>query len=132
MGTDQKGKPVWLSVTGFNPRGLMNFRVNAVQDIKDGFARYKEIWVSKDDIILRHFEEGQLSMDLYSREEFEAKKKDPRIHNRRRFEITTKNERQYIYAPDVESARQIAKQQNLGDFTIKQVRRLTGKEIDRQ
>lgn len=130
LGLNQKSKPVWLTITGFRVVGTKNFRINAVKGFKAGYAEYKEIWVSKDDIILRHVDEGQLSMDLYSQEEYEKQKHHPRISNRKRFEIRTKNEKQYIQAPDLEAAHHMAKQLGLSEYSITQVKRLTKKEIN--
>ena len=130
MGLNQKGKSVWLSITGFNPMGERNYRINAIKDIKGGFAEYQEIWISKEDLTLKQIEDGQLSLELYSAEEFEIQKRNPKHYNKRRFEVITKNEKQYLYAPDIEGAQAMAKQLGLHDFKIRQVKRLSRKDIE--
>lgn len=130
MGLNKKGQSVWLTITGFKPQGELNFRLNAIKGIKNGFAEYREIWVSKDEISLKHIEDGQLSIDLYSKEEFEKQKFNPKYINKRRFKIVTKNEMRYIQAPDLETAKNIAEQLGLSDYKLTQVKNLTKKEIN--
>ena len=130
LGLNQKGKPLWLNVTGFNPNGNNNFKINAIKKIVKGFAQYQEIWVSQDDITLKQFEEGQLSFDLLSQEEFEQYKMHPRYFNQRRFEVSSVNEKQYIHAPDLKTVNSILEEMGLANFTIKEVKKLTKKEIN--
>ena len=129
-GLNQKGKPVWLSITGFKPQGIKNFRINAIKSISGGFAQYEELWVGKDEITIKHIEDGQLSIELYSSEEFEQQKYNPKFYNRKRFEIITETERQFIQAPDYKMARQIAGELGFVNFKIRQVKRLTRGEMN--
>jgi hypothetical protein len=130
MGLNQKGKALWLSVTGFNSNGNNNFKINAIKKIVNGFAQYQEIWLSKDEITLGHIEDGQLSFELFSKEEFEQQKLNPRYYNQRRFEISTENEKRYIHAPDLRTANTIANDFGLTNYLIKEVKKLTKKEIN--
>lgn len=129
-GVNQKGKSIWLSITGFNPKGEHNYKIKAVKGIKNGFAEYVEIWVSPEDITIKQHEDGQLSLDIFSPQEMEENKQNPRYYNQRRFEVITKNEKQYLQVPDFETAQSVAKQYGLTDFKIKQVKRLTKKELE--
>ncbi len=129
-GLNQKGKSIWLSITGFNASGEHNFKIKAVKGIKHGFAEYVEIWVSPQDIIIKHHEDGQLSLDIFSPQEMEENKQNPRYFNQRRFEIITENEKQYIQAPDFETARRVARQYGINYTKITQVRRLNKTELD--
>ena len=129
-GLNLKGKPVWLTITGFKATGINNFRINAIKSISGGFAQYEEIWVSKDEILLKHIEDGQLAIELYSSEEYEQQKYNPKFYNRKRFEIVTENEKQYIQAPDYKMACQIAGELGCVNFKIKQVKKLTKKDIN--
>jgi hypothetical protein len=69
-------------------------------------------------------------MELYSKEEFKKQKYNPRFYNRKRFEIITETEKQYIQAPDFEMARQVAEQLGLSNYKIKQVKKLSRKEMN--
>lgn len=129
-GLNLKGKPVWLTITGFKSTGTKNYRINAIKGISGGFAQYEEIWLSKDELLLKHIEDGQLAIELYSSEEFEEQKYNPKFYNRKRFEIVTETERQYIQAPDLKKARQIANELGFVNFKIRQVKKLTNKEIN--
>lgn len=128
-GLNQKGKSIWLSVTGFNAKGEHNYKVKAVKGIKNGFAEYIEIWVRPDEITLKQHEDGQLSLDIFSPQELEENKLNPRYFNQRRFEVKTENEIQYFQAPDIETVRKIVKVNGIGKCSIKQVKRLTRKEL---
>jgi len=128
-GLNQKGKSVWLSITGFKPQGTRNYRINAVKNINRGFAQYEEIWVRMDEISLKQIEDGQLSIELYSEEEYKEQKYNPKFYNRRRFEVISETEKQFIQAPDYEMAKQIASQLGLINVKIKQVKKLTTKQI---
>lgn len=129
-GVNQKGKSIWLSITGFNPKGEHNYKIKAVKGIKNGFAEYVEIWVSPDDITIKQHEDGQLTLDIFSPQEMEENKQNPRYYNQRRFEVITKNEKQYLQVPDYETAEKVARQYGLVDFKIRQVKRLTRKELE--
>jgi hypothetical protein len=129
-GVNQKGKSIWLSITGFNPKGEHNYKIKAVKGIKNGFAEYVEIWVSPEDITIKQHEDGQLTLDIFSPQEMEENKQNPRYYNQRRFEVITKNEKQYFQVPDFEAAQRVAKQYGLTDFTIKQVKRLSKRELE--
>ena len=130
MGLNSAGKPVWLEITGFNPVGARNYRLKAIEKISDGYAQYKEIWVGKDEINLKHFEEGQLKLDILSRSEEEELKYSPRYFNQRRFEVITPNEKQFIYANNIEMAHKVAAQYGIKAEKIRQVPRLRKKEVD--
>ncbi len=129
-GLNLKGRPVWLSITGFKASGTNNFRINAIKGISGGFAQYEEIWLSKDDILLKHIEDGQLAIELYSSEEFEQQKYNPKFYNRKRFEIVTETEKQYIQAPDYKMACQIAGELGFVNYKIKQVKKLSKNDIN--
>lgn len=129
-GLNQKGKPVWLSITGFNPIGDKNYRIKAIKSIKHGFAEYQEIWVPPADITMKQFEDGQLTMDIFSPQEVEQNKYNPRYFNQRRFEIITKNEKQYMYAPDIETIEKVLKHHSIYEAEVKQVPRLKKGEIE--
>lgn len=87
-GINQKGKSIWLSIVGFNPRGEHNYKIKAVKGIKNGFAEYIDIWVSPNDITIKQHEDGQLSLDIFSPQEMEENKLNPRYANQRRFEYS--------------------------------------------
>ncbi len=129
-GLNQKGKPVWLSITGFNAAGEKNYRIKAIKSIKHGFAEYQEIWVAPADITIKQFDDGQLSMEIFSPQEMEQNKYNPRYFNQRRFEVTTKNKKQYMYAPDIETMRKVLKDYNLSNAKIKQVPKLKKGDIE--
>lgn len=128
-GINQKGKSIWLSITGFSPKGEHNYKIKAIKGIKNGFAEYVEIWVKPEDIILKQHEDGQLSLDIFSPQELEENKLNPRYFNQRRFEVKTENEVQYFQAPDLETVKRVVKENGIGNCTIKQVRRLTKEEL---
>jgi hypothetical protein len=130
MGLNQKGKSIWLSITGFNPNGNNNFRINAIKKIIKGFAQYQEIWISIDEITFKHIEDGQLSLELFSKEEFEEHKMSPRYFNQHRYEISTSNEKRYLHAPDLKTANLIAQELGLSNYSILEVKKLTKKEIN--
>lgn len=129
-GLNQKGKPVWLIITAFNPNGERNFRIKAVKKFVDGFALYQEIWMSKDEITLKHIDNDQLSLDLYSRDEYDMLKYSPAVFNKCRFEIETACEKIFVHAPDLEMANKLAVNMGLSGYKIKRVRNLTKKEIN--
>lgn len=129
MGLNNKRKPIWLSITGFSAEGVHNYKIKAVKGIKNGFAEYQEIWVGYQDISIKQFDDGQLAFDMFSQQELEENKNNPRYFNQRRFEVTSKNQKQYIHAPDIETARKVAEQYCLGEFKITQVPRRTKKEL---
>jgi hypothetical protein len=128
-GVNQKGKSIWLSITGFSPKGEHNYKIKAIKGIKNGFAEYIEIWVKPEDITLKQHEDGQLSLDIFSPQELEENKLNPRYFNQRRFEVQTENEVQYFQAPDLETVKRIVKENGIMKCTIKQVRRLTKEEL---
>lgn len=128
-GLNQKGKSVWLNITGFNIHGLHNYKIRAISGFKDGFAEYEEIWMSGSDLTFKQHEDLQLSLDIYSKQEDEENKYNPRYFNQRRFEVTTRNEKRYFHAPDIETAKKIAKQYGLSGYEIRQVARLTKKDL---
>jgi hypothetical protein len=130
MGISQKGKALWLSIIGFSLNGKNNFKIKAIKNIVNGFAQYQELWVSKDEITLKQIEDGQLSIELLSQEEYEQHKMNPRYFNQRRYEISTTNEKQYIYAHDLKMANFIAQELGLINFNIIEVKKLSGKEIN--
>lgn len=130
-GLNQKGKSIWLSITGFSVQGEFNYKIKAIKSIKNGFAQYEEIWVKGSDITLKQHEDGQLNLGLYSQEEEEVIKRSPRYFNQRRFEVVTENEKLFIQAPDFQTAQKIAIQYGLSNFRIQQVRRLTRKDLDK-
>ena len=98
MGLNLKGKSIWLAITGFRTTGIRNFKIKAVKAIAEGHARFQEIWISPAEITLKHVDIAQLSLELYTKEELEENKYNPRFFNRKRFEIVTANEKQYIHA----------------------------------
>jgi len=130
MGLNQKRKALWLNITGFSPNGNNNYKINAIKKIVHGFAQYQEIWINKDEITFKQIEDGQLSFELFSQEEFEEYKLNPRYFNQRRYEISTSNEKQYIHAPDLKTANSIAQEIGLVNFKIIEVNKLTRKEIN--
>lgn len=129
-GINQKGKSIWLSITGFNPKGEHNYKIKAVKGIKNGFAEYVEIWLSPNDLTIKQHEDGQLSLDIFSPQEMEENKQNPRYYNQRRFEVITENEKQYFQVPDIETAERVARQYGLTKYKIRQVRRLTKNDLE--
>lgn len=129
-GLNQKGKSIWLSITGFNSRGEHNYKIKAVKGIKNGFAEYQEIWVRPDEITVKQHEDGQLVLDIFSPQELEENKLNPRYFNQRRFEVKTKNQIQYFHAPDLETVKKVVKQYGISGYSIKQVKRLSKKELE--
>ena len=128
-GLDQKGKSVWLSITGFNPRGEHNFKIKAINGIKDGFAEYKEIWVGLEEITFKQLSEDQLTLDIFSPQELHENRNNPRYFNQRRFEVKTPNDTLYFHAPNIEMLEKILKQYGISDYSVKQVKRLTKDEL---
>lgn len=128
-GLNSKGKPIWLTITGFNPTGIHNYRVKAIKGIRNGFAEYVEIWVRPDEIKLKQFEDGQLTIDIFSPQEMEENRHNPRYYNQRRFEVITQNEKVYFYGPNLETIENVAKQYGLANFSIRQVKRLTKDDL---
>ena len=129
MGLNHKGKSIWLSITSFRTAGARNFKIKAIKEFSNGHARFQEIWISPEEITLKHVETAQLSLDLYTQEELEENKYNPKFFNRKRFEIITKNEKQYIHATDIEMATKIANEMGLGEYKIRQVKKFTRKEL---
>ena len=129
MGLNVKGKSTWLAITGFRTTGGRNFKIKAVKAISQGHAQFQEIWISPEEIILRHVDIAQLSLELYTKEELEKNKYNPRFFNQKRFEIITKNEKQYIYATDIGMATKIANQMGLDEYRIRQVKKISRKEL---
>ena len=129
-GLNLAGKSIWLTIEDFNPRGIHNYKIKAVKGIKNGFPEYMNIWVGPSDITLKHVEDNQLSLDIFSPQEMEENKLNPRYQNQRRFEVITENEKQFLNAPDLESAQRIARVYGLSNATIKQIKRLTKDEIN--
>jgi len=128
-GLNQKGKPVWLSITGFNPQGDNNYKIKAIKSFKNGFAEYIEIWLRPDEIKLKQHEDGQLTLDIFSPQELDDNKHNPRYYNQRRYEIITKNEKVYMYGPDYETVKGNLKRSGIYEYSIKQVKRLTKDEL---
>jgi hypothetical protein len=128
-GLNPKGKPIWLSITGFNPSGVHNYKIKAIKGIRNGFAEYVEIWLRPDEIKLKQFEDGQLALDIFSPQELEENKHNPRYYNQRRFEVITANEKFYIYSPDLKTAENNLIRDGICEFSIKQVKRLTKEEL---
>lgn len=128
-GLNPKGKSIWLSITGFNTHGEHNFKIKAIKGIKNGFAEYIEIWMGKDDLTFKQIDDGQLSLDIFSKEEEEENKYNPRYFNQRRFEVTTKNSKFYLHAPNLEMAKRVAADYGLAKYKVVQVARLTKKEL---
>jgi hypothetical protein len=128
-GLNQKEKPIWLSITGFNVMGDHNYRIKAIKGFRNGFAEYQEIWVSGSEIELKQHEENQLSLDIFSKEEEEENKHNPRYFNQRRFEVSTITEKMYIHAPDLKTAEKVAGEYGLTKYSIKQVARLNRNEL---
>jgi hypothetical protein len=128
-GLNPKGKSIWLSVVGFNIYGEHNYKIKAIKGINNGFAEYQEIWISGDDLQFRQIEDGQLSLDIFSKEEEEENKHNPRYFNQRRFEVTTVNEKYFFHAPDLRTAKFVARSYGLTEFEIRQVSRLTKKDL---
>jgi hypothetical protein len=124
------GKSVWLKITGFNTHGEHNYRIRAIKGFKQGFAEYEEIWMKGSDLLFRQFEDNQLSLDIYSKEEMKENKNNPRYFNQRRFEVITINKKFYIHAPDLETAKKVVKGYGIADFRVKQVARLRKKELE--
>lgn len=129
-GLNQKGKPVWLTITGFNPMGEHNYKIKAIKGFKNGFAEYIEVWIRPDEIKLKQHEEGQLSLDIFSQQELEENKHNPRYYNQRRYEITTKKGKYYFHGPDSATVEKVARQYGITKFTIKQVKRLNKAELN--
>jgi hypothetical protein len=71
-----------------------------------------------------------LSLDIFSQQELEENRNNPRYYNQRRYEVTTKNEKLYFYGPDFETVKKVAKQYRLSNFTIKQVKRLNKEDLN--
>ena len=128
-GLDQKGKSVWLTIAGFNTHGEHNYKIKAIRGFHEGFAEYEEIWMNGKDLTFKQFEDSQLSLDIFSEQEAEENKHNPRYFNQRRFEVTSENEKRYFHAPDIETARRVANSYGLGKYEIKQVPRLTRKTL---
>jgi len=63
-GLNNKQKPVWLRILDFKPEGDENYKVEAVKCIKQGMPQFTSIWISKNDITLKQFEDGQLQMQF--------------------------------------------------------------------
>lgn len=61
-GRNLKNKPVWLKITDFRAEGEKNYQIEAIKEIKNGFPVYFKVWVSKDEIVIKQFEDGQLSL----------------------------------------------------------------------
>ncbi len=128
-GTNKKGKSIWLSITDFNPRGERNYKIKVVKGIKNGFAEYQEIWFSPDEIILKHIDDGQLKLDLFSPQEHQENLHNPRYLNKRRFEVIIEGEKEYISAPDQETLKKVIRKKGIRNFKITQVSRLSKKEL---
>ncbi len=129
-GLNQAGKSVWLTISGFNPQGAHNFKIKCIKGFEHGFAVYQDVWMNGNDLILKQFEDKQLSLDIFSKQEEEENKQNPRYFNQRRFEVTTKNEKRYLHAPDLETAKKVAEQYGLSHYQITQVARLNRNELE--
>lgn len=129
-GLNQKGKSIWLSITGFSARGEHNFKIKTIKGIKNGYAEYEEIWIGIDDITFKKIEENQLSLDIFSPQELKENQQNPRYFNQRRFEVITSNDKLFFHAPDIETVKKIMKQYGISDFEVKQVKRLAKSDLD--
>jgi hypothetical protein len=129
-GLNQKGQPVWLSIVGFNPQGIHNYKIKAIKAIKNGFAEYIEIWMRPDEIKLKQHEDSQLSLEIFSPQELEENRHNPRYYNQNRYEVTSKNTKYFFYGPNLETVEKVARQYKISKFSIKQVRRLNKEELN--
>jgi hypothetical protein len=129
-GLNPKGKPIWLTITGFNPTGEHNYKIKAIKGIKNGFAEYIEIWMRPEEVKLKQFDDGQLTLDIFSPQELEENKHNPRYYNQRRYEVTTKNAKYFFHGPDAATVERVAKQYGISKFAVKQVKRLTKDELN--
>jgi hypothetical protein len=129
-GLNRSGKSLWLKITGFSAKGNHNFKLKVIRDIVGGFAEYEEIWVNCDEVTLKQFDDDQLSLDIFSLQEQKENMHNPRYFNQRRYEVQTPNDTLYFYAPNEETVKKTMKQYGICDFKIKQIKRLTKKELD--
>jgi hypothetical protein len=123
-GLSLSGKPVWLLITGFKPIGEKNFKIKAIKSYSEGYAEYEEIWVSSKDITLKHFVQDHPGLDLYTEEQWQELKHNPVYRNKYRYEIETPNEKQYLYAQNLDMAKDLAKQMGILNFKIKPVTKI--------
>ncbi len=61
-GLNIKNKPVWLRIVDFRAEGDKHYKVEAVKSIKSGMPEYFEVWLSKDEISIKQFEDGQITL----------------------------------------------------------------------
>ncbi len=128
MGMGIKGKPIWLLVTGFKPIGEKNFKVRAIKAYSEGYAEYEEIWVNPNEITLKHFEQDHPGLDLYSEKQWQELKHNPIYRNKYRYEVETANQKQFLYAQNIEMAKDLAQQMGLSNFKIKPVAKIISKK----
>jgi hypothetical protein len=86
--------------------------------------------VTPIDLQFKQHEDSQLSLDIFSEQEQLENLQNPRYFNQRRFEIKTKNETLFFHAPDEQIIKVVLNQYGISDYTIKQVRRLTKRELE--
>ena len=99
-GLNPKGKSIWLTIADFNPRGIHNYSIKTIKGIKNGFAEYQNVWMGVADISLKHFEDGQLTLDIFSEQEMLENINNPVYFNQRRFEIVVDNSNKTILKPN--------------------------------
>ena len=124
MGLSIKDKPTWLLITGFKPVGEKNFKIKAIKSYYEGYAEYEEIWVNPKEITLKHFEQDYPGLDLYSEKQWQELKHNPAYRNKYRYEIETTNEKQFIYAQNLDMAKDLARQMGILNFKIKPVTKI--------
>lgn len=61
-GLNQKGKAVWLRITGFRPNGLENYKIETIKEFNAGFPVFQNTWIRRDEIVFKRFEDGQLTI----------------------------------------------------------------------
>jgi hypothetical protein len=59
-GLNQKKKTVWLKILDFRAEGEKNYKIEAVKEIKNGMPVFFNLWLAKEEIIIKKFEDGQL------------------------------------------------------------------------
>lgn len=128
MGLSIKAKPIWLQIIGFKPVGEKNYKIKAIKTYSEGYAEYEEVWISPKEITLKHFEQDQPGLDLYSEKQWQELKHNPIYRNKYRYEIKTENEKQYLYAQNLDMAKDLASQMGISNFEIKPVTKTVNKK----
>lgn len=59
-GLNNKNKPIWLPILGFEPKGDKNIKVLAVKRIVGGSPEFFELWLPYDDVKIKKFDDGQM------------------------------------------------------------------------